>query len=712
MATAESEIFRPKKRVRRVREEPSFRYAVLGRLGGFARRVARRAGKSFARIAVRPPGAYSRRCAVVVRYVQLDGSSKPSDSRRASGKASGGGGQGSAGAAQRLFLAYMEKPGAGRDELAATLYGAAPTTRGELRGRMLEPLDSERHQFRIIIGPENADKLDLTAFIRELMRRVERDLGRKLIWSAANHYDTDDHHVHLLIRGKDREGREVRLPREYVKHGLRHRAQELATEELGPRTALDYERQLKREVQQQRLTLIDRRLGKREVHGLITAEGLRPHERERLRVLEGWRLAKTLEGEGGRVCWRMAEGWQAQLRQDGERGDLIKQMHRALRGDPARYHLVRRAEPLPHDPFELPNEVTGRVVARQLDERFDLLCALVETPSGACYRMPLWANEADVVHEGDLVRGVQLQDSWHRPLDEALVACAGRDGGTLDEERVGAALNARLEQLAAMGLAHRDASDGWVLDDAFGGPSQPTGIADEAVDTLLLKLRPARGRAMLGQDLTARVRGRLNQLTRLGIVRRTSAGERRVSRWHVPADLQSRLAQLEQQQPKARIALHRIELALRQQVTYLGPTWLDRVEPTGPGTFAGDLRDLKAQRAQFLAARRLRGRDLRSVERLEIQRQMGAKYDRSGARAIEGFVGDFVKVVQAPSGSRYAVIVGPTELAVVHVERRDLQHRGKAVRLAFEQNTRGGKRIAVQSYDRSRAVDAPARERS
>jgi type IV secretory pathway VirD2 relaxase len=40
------------------------------------------------------------------------------------------------------------------------------------------------------VSPEDADALDLTGYVRTLMGRVERDLGRKLEWGAVNHYDT------------------------------------------------------------------------------------------------------------------------------------------------------------------------------------------------------------------------------------------------------------------------------------------------------------------------------------------------------------------------------------------------------------------------------------------------------------------------------------------------------------------------------------------
>ena len=65
---------------------------------------------------------------------------------------------------------------------------------------------------------------------------MRRDLGSGLEWVAIDHYNTDNPHVHLLVRGRDLDGRSLRIPRDYLSSGLRHRSQELATQRLGLRS--------------------------------------------------------------------------------------------------------------------------------------------------------------------------------------------------------------------------------------------------------------------------------------------------------------------------------------------------------------------------------------------------------------------------------------------------------------------------------------------
>ena len=74
------------------------------------------------------------------------------------------------------------------------------------------------------MSPEDAAQLDLTGYVRRLMAQVERDQGRRVEWAAVNHYNTEHPHAHLVIRGVDRQGRELRFERSYLAPELAERA--------------------------------------------------------------------------------------------------------------------------------------------------------------------------------------------------------------------------------------------------------------------------------------------------------------------------------------------------------------------------------------------------------------------------------------------------------------------------------------------------------
>jgi hypothetical protein len=90
------------------------------------------------------------------------------------------------------------------------------------------------HQYRLIVSLVDGDRMDLRAYTQRLMRQVERDLLGPIDWIGATHRDTTHVHTHLIIRGRDPAGKPLYIHPQYLCHGLRARAQMLATEALGP----------------------------------------------------------------------------------------------------------------------------------------------------------------------------------------------------------------------------------------------------------------------------------------------------------------------------------------------------------------------------------------------------------------------------------------------------------------------------------------------
>ena len=217
--------------------------------------------------------------------------------------------------AAAVHLRYIQRDGVERDGSKGILYDA----QGPVRAEGFEgPRPGENHQFRLIISPEDASEMDLTAFVRRLMARVEADIGRNLEWAAVNHHNTGHPHAHVVIRGVDRDGREVRLDRAYISSGMRWRAQEIATEELGPRHELDIRRALSKELTQDRFTSLDRELARRIDGDRVRVRRLGSEGAVdkslligRLEHLETVRLAERMS----RTEWALAPGWQQSLRE-------------------------------------------------------------------------------------------------------------------------------------------------------------------------------------------------------------------------------------------------------------------------------------------------------------------------------------------------------------------------------------------------------------
>jgi hypothetical protein len=90
--------------------------------------------------------------------------------------------------AASLHLGYIQRDGVQPGGWPGVLYGPEGALRPE---PFDEAREGERHQFRIIISPDDGPELELTDYVRRVMARVERDIGRKLEWGAVNHYSTE-----------------------------------------------------------------------------------------------------------------------------------------------------------------------------------------------------------------------------------------------------------------------------------------------------------------------------------------------------------------------------------------------------------------------------------------------------------------------------------------------------------------------------------------
>jgi type IV secretory pathway VirD2 relaxase len=124
----------------------------------------------------------------------------------------------------------------------------------------LERWQSARDQrlWKIIISPEFGERADLTQLTRDLMARIQKDLASEVEWVAVGHFNTEHPHVHVALRGVAKGGEEIRLPRDYVKTGLRSIAEDLCTRQLGHRTEMDGFEAERREIREKRFTSLDR----------------------------------------------------------------------------------------------------------------------------------------------------------------------------------------------------------------------------------------------------------------------------------------------------------------------------------------------------------------------------------------------------------------------------------------------------------------------
>ena len=419
-------------------------------------------------------------------------------------------------------LRYLERDGVTKDGGKGQVYSAE---RDVEDGRaFLDRGREDRHQFRFIVSAEDGAELsDPRETIRDLMKQMEADLGTKLDWIAVDHHNTGHPHTHIIIRGITDDGKTLNIAGDYIAYGIRERANEIVTRELGRQTELEVTKQLEREVDADRFTRLDRMLiaeqQAKEFADLRPDQDMRDTFRQnralligRARKLERMGLASEIE-TGKWIVSRKAE---PVLRELGERGDIIKTMHRALEREglaedrhPARYVLHRE---------NATERIVGRVLDKglggdELDERVRLV---IDGVDGRVHHIEMDAARAEDIGRGMIVVAGSAR-SGPRAADRNILDIAGPDGSYRPSqhleraraaiERIGGDPEAfvrshvrRLEALRRAGHAERIDADHWRVPTDLVARGQAYDLARDRANIRISILSPTGLDSQIGHD--------------------------------------------------------------------------------------------------------------------------------------------------------------------------------------------------------------------
>jgi type IV secretory pathway VirD2 relaxase len=330
--------------------------------------------------------------------------------------------------AARAHLRYIQRDGVTREGTPGELYSAdRDTTDGKA---FLQRCDGDRHQFRFIISAEDGTEYpDLKPYIRRLMTQMEADLGTRLDWVAVDHFNTAHPHTHIMLRGVDDTGQNLIIAREYISHGIRERAAELVTLDLGPRTDQEVEARLRHDIGEERLTAIDRRLIRSMDADRLVASADRDSFQQSLRAGRLQKLASMgLAENAGGGRWQLAEDLEGTLRTLGEQGDIIRTMQRELTARNLQRPWIGRS--LSAAGEKDPGPVVGRVIARGLaDEHRDRYYLLVDGVDGHAHYVDIGRGDAAAsIREGAIVR-VSTRSLEVRDADRVVAGVAAANGG-------------------------------------------------------------------------------------------------------------------------------------------------------------------------------------------------------------------------------------------------------------------------------------------
>ncbi|MEP6276058.1 DUF3363 domain-containing protein, partial [Hyphomonas sp.] len=331
----------------------------------------------------------------------------------------------------RAHVSYLQRDGVDREGEGGVLYdrdqeGISPRD-------FLERSEHDRHQFRIIVSPEDGARMgDLKQSTRELMGKMERDVGRRLDWVAVDHHNTGHPHTHIVVRGRDARMKDVVIARDYLTKGLREAAEELATQRLGPRRTLEIAGARQKQVDQDRWTGLDHEIETRLENGVFGPGGASSSKERfdrslrlaRIRHLESLGLAER----DRTLSWRMKQDWQEQLKRRARRGDIIRTLAAEFgeREPDIRFVQDRAKDAAP---------IRGIVKAYgPEDELRDTRYLLVEDFDGGIWHVP--AATVDVHARPPQGAVVELSEAraMARASDKAIAKVAEQTGGIWSED--------------------------------------------------------------------------------------------------------------------------------------------------------------------------------------------------------------------------------------------------------------------------------------
>lgn len=346
----------------------------------------------------------------------------------------------------RKHLAYIERDETDENGDRAKLYGPEVDRAAEIdtsregmsdAKSVHESWKDDRHHFRFIVAPEDGAQLsDLSAYTRDLVGKMEVELGTKLDWVAANHYDTGNPHTHLIVRGVRENGKDLVIPRRYMAHGMRRDAQDLANLELGPVLQREGRVRLAKTVTVERVTDLDRSIADQVRDGgvdlSVPVDKTRVWHKQLLQRRLNHLSTMGLAERQGSGRWSVKADFLDHLERMGARNDIVKMLHRVL----GREGL---SVPVTDDNIFDPNKVseeavTGVVLAfGKTDDTRTNGFVLIEAVDGNIVHASIADDEIFETLRDGQVATFTPHAKGARKIDQSIAAFAKRNGDIYSE---------------------------------------------------------------------------------------------------------------------------------------------------------------------------------------------------------------------------------------------------------------------------------------
>ena len=396
--------------------------------------------------------------------------------------------------------------------------------------------------------------------------------------------------------------------------------------------------------------VIDTRLTK--IHERSFAAFKRGVQLQRLKELQKMGLATQVKPG----IWKLDDRLESTLKELGEKGDIIKTMHKSLKKDPLQEKVLFD----PNDATRL--NITGVVIDKRLkNELFDEKYLIVSATDNRAYYVPLGRYSESPGFEsrpGSIVTvSVKKAEGQLRKSDQTIARIADGNAGVYSRE-------AHLASVEKLRL--------------------PEGVTAEAYVENHVK--------------------RLEALEKRAVVERTSKG------WKIPKNLDERIMQTADKSEKnfARVKLESMQ-DLSEQVRAVAPTWIDTEIAAGrigeaaglQSEFLSSLARAKEERLTNLCEL---GQAVKTAEGIQVKdgyrdrlyklqmQNFTTRQERSLGTAKElkpgeAFKGEIKKIEHLPSGAHAIISDGHSFVAVPYQKGMD-RFQGRPIKLEMSKTNR------------------------
>ena len=325
---------------------------------------------------------------------------------------------------------YLEREGAQKEGEVGQGFNAAGDEVSLSSEMHKWQMEGDQRLFKIVVSPEDGDRLQMKEYTREFMSRLGSHIGKDLEWAAIDHYNTGHPHTHVVLRGKDN----LQISPDLIRNGMRKIAEELATERLGYKSELEIQKSKEKEIDARQFTGIDKDIQEKQLKGAtpdktyVTESRLTTDAKhtdfvaQRLRI----RRLETLEKLGvaekvGAMTWALDQGWDKALKdlQVLQRRTAMVAQGRALMTDPRCPPVVTKIQP--------GQVLVGRVLGTGSDEQYDRSYLLIEGTD----------SRVHIVYQN---AAIEKQRAEQKLQPRSLVAITGKsfekDGKTINFTKV------------------------------------------------------------------------------------------------------------------------------------------------------------------------------------------------------------------------------------------------------------------------------------